>query len=127
MNAIIMAGCLGLILRVPTLPDPVDVIEINHVLDANGEETLCQLIFWSLGPNGFMEIVAWRLHQNHNHDPRKDFRTGRYIVRMVDKGDVRVITGKAIVETWTQYDPELSDRQRWAPPMNRLGLSKAFP
>lgn len=46
MNALLLAGCLGLIIRVPTLPDPVDLIEVNHVMDANGQETLVQLIFW---------------------------------------------------------------------------------
>ena len=126
MNAIIIAGCLGLILRVPTLPDPVDCIEINHVVGADGEESLCQLIFWSLGPNGHLEIVAWRIHQNSSHDPRLDYRIGRYVVRMLDRGVTRVITGKAFIETWTSFDPELADRHDH-PQAGRLGLSRAVP
>lgn len=126
MNALILPVCLGIILRVPVLFDPVDVIEVNHVLDANYEETLVQLIFWNLSPTGYMEIVAWRLHNGSGHDPRLNYRTGRYTVRMVDKGVVRVITGKAFVETWTQYDPELSDRHAH-PQAGRLGLTRAVP
>ncbi len=126
MNALILAGCLGLMLRVPTLTDPIDVIEVNHVLNADNEETLVQLIFWNLGPNGYLEIVAWRLHTNSSHDPKLDFRTGRFVVRMVDKSDVRVITSKAFIETWTTFDPELVDRIG-NPQEGRLGLSRVVP
>ena len=125
LDSIILAGCLGLIVRVPTLPDPVDIIEVNHVIDANGNDTLVQLIFWDTR-HGELDLLAWRLYTKPEHYPRRDPRTGLYVLTMRDKEGIRVIRAKGFTETWTESDPELAMRQKW-PQDQRTGLSGVSP
>jgi hypothetical protein len=54
--------------------------------------------------------------------PLKNFRTKYWEVKFLDKGFPRVIKSKIFVETYTQYDPEVADREFFHT-KHRRGLS----
>jgi len=55
--------------------------------------------------------------------PFKNFKTGYWEVKFFDKGFRRVIKSKIFVETYTQYDPEVADREFFHTDFRR-GLTK---
>jgi hypothetical protein len=91
------------------LKDNVDLIEYNHYHDARGEHVFDQLIFydWSNQKRRF-QVRAWRLVKSEQQIPRRN-KNG-WMVRWHDDGALREVTAKSQRETWTQYDPELEER-----------------
>lgn len=132
MDAIILAGCLGLIVRVPVLTDTVDLVEVNHVYNQTFsedgeviEKSFDQLIFWNWDRHAWRyDVVAWRIIKGEKLMPRRDQKRGGYVVVMEDKGDLRTIRAKARTETWTLYDREMLARQH-REPAARVGLQKS--
>lgn len=55
--------------------------------------------------------------------PFKNFRTGYWQVKFLDKRFERIIRSKILIETRTQYDPEAADRE-FFPIKYRRGLKK---
>ena len=55
--------------------------------------------------------------------PSKNFRTGYWEVKFLDKGFNRIIKSKIFVESRTQYDPEAADRE-FFPVKYRRGIKK---
>ena len=104
--------------------DRVDVIEVNHCYDENGHLVFNQVIFWDLWDqdSGF-HVVAWRLVKRPAQFPYRDWKRGGYAAVWHDGELLRRVRAKAMRETWTQYDPELEDRQP-VPTQYRRGLSK---
>jgi len=105
------------------LKDSVDLVEVNHYHDARGQHVFDQLIFydWSSQKRRF-QVRAWRLIKNENQMPRRDHRNGNWLVRWHDDGAMREVTATSRRETWTQYDPELVERDN-LPQEQRLDLS----
>lgn len=106
--------------------DTVDLVEVNHYHDARGEHVFDQLIFydWSSQTRRF-QVRAWRLIKSDNQLPRRDFRQRNWLVRWHDDGVLREVTAASRRETWTQYDPELIERDN-LPQDQRLDLSPAI-
>lgn len=106
--------------------DEVDLVEINHYHDARGEHVFDQLIFydWSSQKRRF-QVRAWRLIKNDSQVPRRDHRQGNWLVRWHDDGILREVVAASRRETWTQYDPELMERDN-LPQDQRLDLTPAF-
>lgn len=105
------------------IKDEVDLIEVNHYHDARGEHVFDQLIFydWSNQKRRF-QVRAWRLIKTESQLPRRDYRQGNWLVRWHDDGVLREVTAASRRETWTQYDPELIEREN-LPQDQRLDLS----
>ncbi|MGV3486067.1 MAG: hypothetical protein ACO1RT_16745 [Planctomycetaceae bacterium] len=103
--------------------DGVDLVELNHYHDARGEHVFDQLIFydWSNQTRRF-QVRAWRLVKSESQLPRRDFRHRNWLIRWHDDGVLREVTAASRRETWTQYDPELIERE-YLPQDQRLDLS----
>jgi hypothetical protein len=108
------------------IKDMVDLVEVNHYHDARGEHVFDQLIFydWSNQQRRF-QVRAWRLIKTESQLPRRDYRQGNWLVRWHDDGVLREVTAASRRETWTQYDPELIEREN-LPQDQRLDLSPVF-
>ncbi len=105
------------------IKDSVDLVEVNHYHDARGQQGAGQLIFydWSSQQRRF-QVRAWRLIKTDSQLPRRDHRNGTWLIRWHDEGVMREVTAKSRRETWTQYDPELIEREN-LPQEQRLDLS----
>ncbi len=105
--------------------DRVDLVEVNHYHDARGQHVFDQLIFydWSRQKHRF-QVRAWRLIKTESQLPRRDYREAAWLVRWHDDGVLREVSATSRRETWTQYDPELIEREN-LPQDQRLDLSPA--
>jgi hypothetical protein len=109
--------CVYLLLAVGSSPleanprDQVDVIEINHFHDEQGRLVFEQLIFyeWSEKSARF-QVRAWRLIKSDSQRPRFDFNTREYVTTWYDGDLIREVRAPNLVETWTQHDPEVVER-----------------
>lgn len=70
--------------------------------------------------HGF-DVVAWRLVKSPDQLPRPDRLHGGYVAVWHDNGLLRRVRSDAFRETWTQYDPELVERE-FLPKDQRRGL-----
>lgn len=110
---------LILLLTIPSLPESVtaeqvDVVEVNHFYDDNGRHVFDQVIFydWSDGWQRH-QVVAWRLIKDRSQLPQRNWQASSesYVTFWVDQEVLRKVTAKSFRETWTQYDPELLERE----------------
>jgi hypothetical protein len=91
-------------------------MEVNHFYDEQGRLVFDQIIFydWSADDARYM-VRAWRLVKNPNQLPQRDWKSGGYVALWQDSGQggevLRHVHSKSIRETWTQYDPELVERE----------------
>lgn len=109
-----MLLCLALMAACPNetaLVDRVDLIEINHFYDSQGHHVFDQVIFydWSQADSRF-QVRAWRLLKSNQQLPRMNWQSGRYEVNWRDMNHFRRITANQRHETFTQYDPEILER-----------------
>lgn len=109
------------------LIEHVDILELNHYYDDQGELVFRQLIFWSWHdtgtdylPSGRFNIRAWRLINNGVKEHVViDTPNNRIIFH--DQTKLRKISFTTFIETWTQYDIELYER-KYLPQNMRKGL-----
>lgn len=103
--------------------DRVDLVELNHCFDEYGRPAIDQLIFydWCTAECRF-QVRAWRLLKTPAQMPRPDV-SGGYMIRWQDGAVLREIYAKQFRETWTQYDPELTERE-FLPKDKRRDLRK---
>lgn len=92
--------------------DRVDLVEINHFYDEHGRLVFDQVIFydWSPAHSRYM-VRAWRLVKNPAQLPQRDWQEGGYLAVWQDGEVLRDVRSTAMRETWTQYDPELLERE----------------
>ncbi len=90
----------------------VDLIEVNHFHDDQGRLVFEQVIFyeWSAEKSRH-QVQAWRLLKNPSQRPKRDFATGEYVATWFDGDIFREVRAPAARESWTQYDPELIERE----------------
>lgn len=93
----------------------VDLIEINHFHDDQGRPVFDQIIFydWSLTDHRY-QIRDWRLLKNPNQLPLRRTSDGEYVAVWSDfknRDVLRKTQAKLVRESWTQYDPELVERE----------------
>ena len=96
---------------VETVTDNVDLVEVNHFYDDQAQPVFDQVIFyeWSQEQNRF-QIRAWRLVKNPAQLPTRNWSTGGYQMIWHDGPFIRQVNAAAMRETWTQYDPEMRER-----------------
>jgi hypothetical protein len=103
---------IGIAPREDVARESVDLIELNHFFDEHGRLVFDQVIFydWS-STDGRYNVRAWRLVKNPAQLPQRDWATGGYSAMWQDGEQLRHIQSRSIRETWTQYDPELVERE----------------
>ncbi|QDS89919.1 hypothetical protein EC9_41210 [Rosistilla ulvae] len=104
--------------------EQVDLIELNHFFDEHGRHVFDQVIFyhWSQTHNRF-HVKAWRLVKDPEQLPQKSWKPVGYRCVWHDDGVLRSVRAPAYRETWTQVDPERTNRQL-LPQDQRTGLLK---
>jgi hypothetical protein len=92
--------------------DRVDVIEINHFFDEHGKLVFDQILYYDWSPSESRHHVrAWRLLKSPAQIPQKDWQRGDYVATFYDGDALREIRAEVVRESWTQYDPELVERE----------------
>ena len=96
---------LSLVPYDPVVTDTVDIVELNHYLNAHSGEFYDQYIYWEWYYDRFL-VVDWR-HARHITAPT---RCGKwYVFYRVDHECIRRIRSTSIRETWTDHDPERAE------------------
>ncbi len=104
--------------------EKVDLMEVNHFYDEQGRLVFDQVIFYDWSPEHSRYMVrAWRLVKNPSQLPERDWRDGGYLSVWQDGEVVRRVQADSMRETWTQYDPELVERE-YLPKERRKELRK---
>jgi hypothetical protein len=92
--------------------DQVDLIEINHFHDEHGRLVFDQIIFYDwCDEKCRFQVRAWRLLKTAAQMPRRDLRNNGYVAMWRDGDVTREVQAKSLRESWTQYDPEQSERK----------------
>ena len=117
-------AAIGFNPRQDVVRDQVDLIEVNHFYDEKGKLYLEQLIFydWS-GPDSRFHVRDWRLLKTPGQWPVRDWRKGTYRCIWYDGGVLREVEAKDFRETWTQHDPEVTNR-KYLPRSSRRALQR---
>ncbi len=93
------------------LTDSFDKVELNHFYDYEGKHVFDQIIWYDWDIHNRHTICAWRLVKNSDVVPTLNRESGLYQSLFIDNDILRTVTAKYYSETWTQYDPELVDRE----------------
>lgn len=106
--------------------DHVDLIEVNHFFDEHGKLVFDQVLYfdWSTTECRY-HVRAWRLLKSPAQIPRRDVQRGGYVAIWNDGGALREVRAPVVRETWTQYDPELVERE-YLPKERRKDLRKVY-
>jgi hypothetical protein len=136
MNCLLLL-LLSILPHDDVLRDEVDLVELNHFYDEHGRLVFDQVIFYNWCDNVIVpaqeetpnetgmrilpaipefegsryQVVAWRLVKNPNILPQRDWRLGGYRCLWHDGEALRLVRAKSFNETWTQEDPELTERR----------------
>jgi hypothetical protein len=107
-----LALSLGIVPQEEVARETVDLIELNHFYDEHGRLVFDQVIFydWS-AKDARYNVRAWRLVKNPSQLPQRDWHDGGYSAMWHDGEQLRNVHSRSIRETWTQYDPELVERE----------------
>ena len=112
MRTLVLCAVFAFRAEGPVSTDTADIIEVNHYYDANGKHVFDQVIFWDWHDDDCtFRVAAWRFLKPENHFPRRDPVRGGYVHIWKDEGRLRCVRSKWFRETWTQYDPEVNDRE----------------
>ncbi|QDV13942.1 hypothetical protein CA51_38340 [Rosistilla oblonga] len=117
---VVVAGIPG----TQSADEQVDLIELNHFFDEHGRHVFDQVIFyeWSQTHHRF-HVKAWRLVKDPQQLPQKSWKPIGYRCVWHDDGVLRKVRSPAYRETWSQVDPERTNRQL-LPQDQRIGLLK---
>lgn len=123
-----MTTLAALILAVVPLAEPLrercDVIELNHMYDGEGRLVFDQVIFWDWTPDECRyQVRAWRIVKWPSQIPERDHARACWRTVFRDGEVLRVVESQSMGETWTQYDPEVFEREV-LPIHRRRGLAE---
>jgi hypothetical protein len=101
--------------------DHVDLVEVNHFFDSDGNFVLDQVIYynWSTDDTRF-HVADYRLFKSPLQNPIREIGTNHFSVWQ-DGSILRCIQSDGFAETWTQNDPEHRERVI-LPNDERIGL-----
>lgn len=121
---LVFLAALGLTPREESTSEQVDLIELNHCYDEHGKLVIEQIIYydWSYAESRY-QVRAWRLLKTPGQIPRRSSSGDGYVAVWQDGNLLRKIHAKQFRETWTQHDPELTERE-FLPKEKRLDLRK---
>ena len=109
-----------LLLIVPhddTLTVHCDVQEYNEVWDCCNDPPKCHLR--QLIIRDVSEVRDWRA----NRKPVRDWVRGGYTTRWIEQGRVIEVRSSVMIETLTEYDRELAERE-WLPECQRRRVNR---
>lgn len=123
--------------RKSTPVDHVNMIEVNHVYNELGNESICQLILWEWKDSvnykdcfgnihkGLYVVVQWYRFQD-GMMPQQT-KGGNYQCLFFDYREqiFRIVKAESFVETYTIHDPEVTN-SRIFPRKKRRKLSNHF-
>lgn len=96
----------------PVFRDRVDLMEVNHFYDERGKLVFNQIIYYDWSDERCRYMVRdWKLLKTSTQVPLKDWTTDEYVAVWYDGDLLRVVRCPLLHETWTQYDPELVERE----------------
>ncbi len=110
------AAWMLLFATVPQIETPIseyaDLAELNHFYDDQGRAVFDQVIYydWDRGHLRH-QVRAWRLVKNPDYVPRLNRKTGYYEALWDDGDTLRLLHTVSMRESWTQFDPELVERE----------------
>jgi hypothetical protein len=105
-----MAVC-GLSPQEDVSRDRVDLVEVNHFYDDAGRHVFDQVIFYDWSPLDCRHVVrAWRMVKNPAQLPKRNWIDDTYTATWNDGDVLREVRAGSMRESWTQYDPELLER-----------------
>jgi len=91
--------------------DRVDLVEVNHFYDDAGRHVFDQVIYYDWSPLDCRHVVrAWRMVKNPAQLPKRNWHDDTYTATWNDGDVLREVRAESIRESWTQYDPELLER-----------------
>lgn len=106
------------------LCDKVDLIELNHFHDEFGRLVFDQLIFYDWCPlQARYNVRAWRLLKTPAQIPTRHWERKEFVALWHDGDTLRKVIASSLRESWTQYDPELVERE-FLPKEKRRDLRK---
>lgn len=110
------------------LVDECDLVELNHYYDCTGRLVFDQVIWSDWSPaDSRWQVIAWRLTKDDlGLTPHRDSRCGAFVSRWWEVGVCREVRASCFRETWTQFDPELAERDA-LPQDRRRGLARDKP
>lgn len=116
------------------LPQPsgcIDVecsyVEVNHFYDNDGKKVFSQLILWNDGQFG-PQVIDYKMLSRGRFSNEDDFK----IVDYTDRNPLLIVEHSSLIfrvrcgsiqETWTQFDPELVNREVY-PKLDRQTIFK---
>ena len=104
--------------------DTVDLSEHNSYYDPTGRHVFDQMIFYDWdGRNARHQVIDWRLAGDNKMHVRRDWKNRRTIIEFQDGDTMRKVVSQIHIRTFTDYDPELLERD-YIPREKRRGLSK---
>lgn len=115
MGALAAAAFLSAVVSLQPIDDmpndSVDLVEVNHFYDEHGRLVFDQIIFYDwCDVQCRYNVCAWRMLKRASQHPQRDWKKGSYDAVWHENGVLRRVSAKAMRETWTQYDPELIER-----------------
>lgn len=122
----VMMTAIGLNPQEYVTDDQVDLIEINHFYDEHGKHVFDQVIFydWSSEESRY-HVRAWRLLKKPDQIPSRNWKHGYFVTVWHDGDLLRRVRAPSMRESWTQYDPELAEREH-LPKEKRRELAKLY-
>jgi hypothetical protein len=107
--------------------DRVDLVEYNHFYDEQGRLVFDQLIFYDWSPDDARyQVRAWRLIKKPAQVPQRDINGKGFYCSWQDGDLLRRVHAVTMRETWTQHDPELTERE-FLPKERRRDLAPGRP
>lgn len=92
--------------------EQVDLIEVNHCHDAQGQLVFDQLLFYDWCPlKSRYEVRDWCLLKSPQQLPRRNHERGGYVTAWREGPLLRKVHAEAVRESWTPYDPEILEQQ----------------
>lgn len=123
MNLLFIIASIGLIPHDPVVNDRADLIEVNRYFDSEANLVFTQVIFWVWhDQHDAYRVQAWRFLKAKMQIPRRDWNRRIYVTIWIDGTVMRRVQALAVQHTWSQFDPEVADRQ-FLPQHQRRGLS----
>lgn len=105
-----------------TVRERCDMAEVNHFYDEQGRLVFDQIIFYDwCNRDERHHVRAWRMVKHPGQLPQFDWQRGEWASQWQDGEVLRRIASGSMRETWTQYDPELIERE-WLPRERRREL-----
>lgn len=124
MHALLIIAALAINPPQDVAREGFDLLERNRFYDEQGRLVFEQILFYDWSPHADrFNVQAWRLVKTPNQIPERDHEAGDFVAVWQDGEILRAVRSEMYRESWTQYDPELVERE-YLPKERRRDLLK---